>query len=239
MEIKYIDSVVSTNDTISLVDKNMFLVYADFQTKGKGQRGNLWESESGKNLTFSFMLKPVDVTADKQFVISKIVALSLIETLKYFNIEAKIKWPNDIYVGDMKISGILIENRLSGSGLLSRVICGVGLNVNQNIFTSDAPNPVSMNKLLGSELNRINVLNRFCEEFEQLYKIHNIIDTVYIDKKYWSALYRKEQYFTYIDYSGAFKGKIIGIGDFGELIVQRKDNDSKQTYLFKDIKYVI
>lgn len=239
MEIEYINSVTSTNDTISLADRDMFLIYTDFQTKGKGQRGNSWESEEGKNLTFSFMLKPIELGANKQFVISKIVALSLVKTLGRFKIDAKIKWPNDIYIENMKVSGILIENVLSGSGLLSRVICGIGLNINQDIFISNAPNPISMKQIYGNELDRVDVLNVFCEEFKILYKRSNILDTTYIDKEYWSVLYRKEHYFTYVDSSGVFDGKIIGIGNFGELIVQRKNDGSKQTYLFKDIKYII
>lgn len=116
---------------------------AEFQTAGRGQRGNTWESAVGENLTFSILFKPSNFLSTRQFELSQVVALGVVGYLATHGIEAKIKWPNDIYVGDKKICGILIENVLSGA-TLSVCIAGIGINLNQKIFRSDAPNPTSV-----------------------------------------------------------------------------------------------
>lgn len=116
---------------------------AEFQTAGRGQRGNTWESAVGENLTFSILLKPTNFLSTRQFELSQVVALGVVDYLATHGIEAKIKWPNDIYVGDRKICGILIENVLSGD-TLSVCIAGIGVNLNQTVFRSDAPNPTSL-----------------------------------------------------------------------------------------------
>lgn len=238
MEIEYIKTVSSTNDHILVCDRDMALVYSDFQTKGRGQRGNGWESETGMNLTFSFMLKPNELKASSQFVISKMVALALVNTLHLYDIEAKIKWPNDIYVEDKKISGILIENVLSSNGMLSKVVCGIGLNVNQVQFLSDAPNPVSMAMSTGKNHSREQVLSDFCDEFEKLYVGYDFQNSKSVDFSYWEELYRRDAYHKYIDAEGEFIGKIIAIGQYGELIVERKSDGLIKSYLFKDMKYL-
>lgn len=127
---------------------DMTMVMAQSQTAGRGQRGNTWEAEPGQNLTFSVLHYPDSFPAREQFSLSEAVALSLVETLAHYSIDAKVKWPNDIYVGDRKICGILIEHSVSGTEL-NRTIIGVGLNVNQTRFVSPAPNPVSMSQLTG------------------------------------------------------------------------------------------
>lgn len=124
------------------------LVYALEQTAGRGQRGNSWESEPGMNLCASLLLQPDGVEAAAQFVISEAVALAVTDVLGQLGVEAKVKWPNDIYAGDRKICGILIENSLLGSRILKSV-AGVGVNINQTRFVSDAPNPVSVAQITG------------------------------------------------------------------------------------------
>ncbi len=240
MKIQYIERTDSTNDHILKIDEDMALVYCDYQSKGRGQRGNSWESEPNANLTFSFMLKPQQMSADKQFIVSKMVAIALVNTLAEFSIEAKIKWPNDIYVGDLKISGILIENRLSAGGMLTKIICGVGLNVNQQQFLSNAPNPVSMSQLAKKEFSREKVLEQFCSHFERLYTLDNIAQSAGIDSSYWELLYRANQWHDYVDNNGRFTGKIVGIGNYGELIIQSKEHpEHLKSYMFKDVSYVI
>ena len=118
------------------------VIVADFQTAGRGQVGNVWESARGKNLTFSLVLYPQALPVNQQFLISQIAALSVKETLDAYTEGISIKWPNDIYWQDKKICGMLIENDLSGHNLL-RSIIGIGINLNQTIFRGDAPNPVS------------------------------------------------------------------------------------------------
>ena len=116
------------------------VVVAEYQTAGKGCGENSWESERGKNLTFSVLLHPTEISANCQFRISEAVSVVLCETIERFGVQkTSIKWPNDIYVGDRKICGILIENMLWGR-IIDESIVGIGLNVNQKAFLSDAPN---------------------------------------------------------------------------------------------------
>ncbi len=149
-----LESVASTNTWLSanaLLLPDFTIVEAISQPAGRGQRGNSWESEPGKNLTVSMLFRPVaDLAAADQFSISEATALAVADTLSEFGITAMIKWPNDIYVGERKICGILIEHSLIGSGITHSIL-GIGLNVNQTRFLSDAPNPVSMNNITGLE----------------------------------------------------------------------------------------
>ena len=154
-DIIWLESVDSTNEEcrrrISDID-NLSVVAALSQTSGKGQRGNVWLSEAGQNLTFSIVLKfPANVIAGElepmhaydQFVLSEIAALSVVDMLAEHDIQAKIKWPNDIYVGNRKICGMLIENSLRGEWIQHSII-GIGLNVNQRNFDVTLPNPTSI-----------------------------------------------------------------------------------------------
>lgn len=160
LAIEILDSCASTNAVLAeRTDAQHGTVIATrTQTAGRGQRGNSWEAEPGKNLTFSLLLCPKGFPAVRQFELSMLVALGVADTLNSLfaqlgcrDLEARIKWPNDIYIGDEKIAGILIENQLGGVGI-DRSIVGIGLNVNQTEFLSDAPNPTSVARLVGSEL---------------------------------------------------------------------------------------
>lgn len=120
------------------------------QTAGRGQRGNSWEADPGQNITLSIMLRPANLPAARQFEVSEAVCLAVADLLNEIGLpDVKVKWPNDVYVSDRKIAGILIENALGTGGMLSRSIAGIGLNVNQELFRSDAPNPVSIWQLTG------------------------------------------------------------------------------------------
>ncbi|MCH5218672.1 MAG: biotin--[acetyl-CoA-carboxylase] ligase [Muribaculaceae bacterium] len=126
----------------------MTMVLARRQTAGRGQRGNSWESAPGENLTFSLRFVPRGIRPTEQFTISEAAALAAVDTLAAYGVKAAVKWPNDIYVADGKVCGILIENVIAGTEIAESVI-GIGLNVNQTVFESDAPNPVSMAGLTG------------------------------------------------------------------------------------------
>lgn len=146
MKIKWIDKVDSTNTYLKEHPSELpagTMLAARTQNAGRGQRGNSWEAEPGKNLTFSFRAENLPLRPSEQFAVSEATALAIVALLRDYGIETKVKWPNDIYVGNRKICGILIENSIMGDRISSSVI-GAGLNVNQTIFTSDAPNPVSM-----------------------------------------------------------------------------------------------
>lgn len=143
------------------------VVVTDRQTAGRGQRGNSWEAQPGANLTFSLLLRPQAIPAAGQFELSMIVALEVAACVRRALAGAPdaprvcVKWPNDIYVGDRKIAGILIENSLSGSGI-ERSIAGIGLNVNQRRFLSDAPNPTSIIHYTGTPMPLSALLESLC-----------------------------------------------------------------------------
>ena len=145
-DIIWLDRVKSTNDEarshISEID-NLSVLSALEQTDGRGQHGNKWSSQPGENLTFSIVIKDFRIKSNEQSAISQVTALSLTDFLESHEISAKIKWPNDIYVGDEKICGILIENALKGQEIDWSII-GIGLNVNQLTFPDNLPNPISM-----------------------------------------------------------------------------------------------
>ena len=145
-DIIWLDVAESSNDearkTIDILD-NLSVIAVRCQTKGRGQRTNTWETAPGKNLTFTIVLKDFEILPSEQIAISQITALSVVDFLALHGIEAKIKLPNDIYVGAKKICGILIEHSLRGNRILHSII-GIGLNVNQTSFPSELPNPTSM-----------------------------------------------------------------------------------------------
>lgn len=159
MEIISLSETGSTNSYIAaqLPDApHGTVVTTRAQTAGRGQRGNSWEAEPGMNVTMSVVVRPRDIMAAEQFVISQAAALAAVgvidAALAPVGLTAAVKWPNDIYVGDMKLSGTLIECTLSGR-MIDRCIIGIGVNVNQQVFTSDAPNPVSLRQLTGRDLD--------------------------------------------------------------------------------------
>ena len=169
--IYHFDITASTNDDAR--DEKYHegdVVWADFQTAGRGQRGHVWHSQKGENLTFSVVLEPLFVPIAEQFLVSEVVALSLVDMLAEYGIEAKIKWTNDIYVGDKKLVGILIEHSLAPKSL-RRTIVGVGINVNQTEFDSALPNPVSMAQLLGKKLDAEGILKCFLKHLQLNYEL--------------------------------------------------------------------
>lgn len=145
---------------------HLYTVWANYQTAGRGQRHNHWESEAGKNLTFSTLLFPHQVRANKQFLLSQAIAIAIQTVLSTYVGGITIKWPNDIYHHNRKICGVLIENDLQGSWV-QRTVAGIGLNVNQTLFHSDAPNPVSLAQLLGKEMDREQLLKEVVHQIAQ------------------------------------------------------------------------
>ena len=154
MQIVRLDSVESTNrycEALDLVQVEDFTCYwALEQTAGIGQRGNHWASALGMNLTFSLVLHPTFLPADRQFRLTQALSLAVTDALSpfSFHLSPSIKWPNDIYVGGRKICGTLVSTRLAGPQIASAV-CGIGLNVNQTVFPDWVPNPTSLALLTG------------------------------------------------------------------------------------------
>lgn len=237
MNIIEIEEAASSNDIVRHYDNNLSLVWVESQTSGRGQRGNKWESERGMNLTFSLMTHPHFLLAENQFLLSKAVSLAIVNTLSTYEIEAKIKWPNDIYVGDSKICGILIECDVSGHGSLQRCVIGVGLNINQIRFVSDAPNPISMRMIKNKEFNRREVLEEFGHNFENIFMMLTEGLESPIHYRYFNELYRNDGYYQYSDAEGEFFAKIDSISYYGELVLLDKSNN-KRKYQFKEVKFL-
>ena len=213
------------------------LVIADFQTRGKGQPGNSWESERGKNLMFSILLYPDFLPANRQFLISQIAALSVKETLDTYTDGVSVKWPNDIYRKNKKICGMLIENDLSGQNLYCSVI-GIGININQQLFRSNAPNPVSLYQITGKEQDREEVLKRFLRIFSNYYLTLLQEKEDEIRAAYMKALFRNDGFYPYRDEQGDFEARIHAIEPTGHLLLQLHDGSIRR-YAFKEVSHLL
>ncbi len=227
----HIDETDSTNRWLREQggEENM-VVWADYQTAGRGCGTNHWESERGKNLTFSMLLHPHDVPAQKQFRISRAISLAICKALGQHIGDLSIKWPNDIYWRDGKIGGILIEVTLLGNKVKDCII-GIGLNINQRVFRSDAPNPVSMWQICEQETDCEQLLQEILQAFQEYMGKSN-------KDEYQSMLYRRKGFHPYADKDGAFMAEIIDVEDDGHLLL-RDDNGQLRRYAFKEVTFVI
>lgn len=212
-------------------------VVARFQTAGKGQRGNSWESEKDKNLLFSFVLYPTFLEARRQFLLSQIISLAVKEELEQYTGDISIKWPNDIYWKDKKICGMLIENDLTGM-YINRSIAGIGININQEAFVSSAPNPVSLKQITGQEYNQMEILAHVIERVKELYNVLQKGETQSITQRYREALFWKDGMHPFRDSRGQFKAMIVNVEADGHLVLQDK-SDRILRYVFKEVQYVL
>lgn len=144
----------------------MTVVTAEYQTAGRGQGVHTWESNRSENLLFSVLTHPVMVPVRSQFLLSEAGALALKEVLDGYTDGITLKWPNDIYWNDRKLSGTLIETSIGG-GRIKNCVFGIGLNVNQKTFESDAPNPVSLAQILGHDIDREQLFKQIVAAFEK------------------------------------------------------------------------
>ena len=216
------------------------LVFTKNQTKGRGQLGNTWQAEEGKNITFSLILHPIFLTVDKQFYLSKITSLAVFGMLtEFLNLslyDIKIKWPNDILVNNGKIAGILIENILRGSFLQSSVI-GVGININQLNFVDIHKQTTSLALLLKKEFNVKQSLSLFCKHFEAFYLMLKQGNFDKITQAYLQQLYKFNQWANYQASNKTFSAKITGIEENGLLLLVTKQNEVLK-YNFKEIVFL-
>lgn len=245
--IRWVESIDSTNsETLRQVGHidNLSVLAAYCQTAGRGQRGNSWKSAPGDNLTFSLFVRfgsdgvPV-LPASRQFVLNEVITLALTDFLLEEGIRADIKWPNDIYVRNKKLSGILIESALEGENMAWSVI-GVGLNLNQTDFPAELLNPVSLCRLSGKKYALEDTLERIME------LVPSYIEQTGSEEgreamleKYLSRLYRKGELCDYTDTSdgSVLKGRICGISPKGKLLVET--GGIVKEFDFKEISYII
>ncbi len=236
-----IESTASTNNyAIGQVRDNevkegtVFLAYE--QTAGKGQMHNYWESEPGMNLTFSIIIKPYFLEIRQQFMLSKVICLGIEEYLSTIVEDVKIKWPNDIYVGGKKICGILIENSIMNGNILQSVV-GIGLNVNQYKFVSDAPNPISLKILKNREYKTDHVLKDLLHSIDYYYQKLKSGNAHDINVAFAQKLYQLNELKWYKDEKHTYQGEILGVNEIGQLLIQELGGEI-HTYHFKEVTYL-
>ena len=261
-----LDEVGSTNNFLrhldTLGDCRMTLVTAEFQTAGRGADTNRWESAKGENLLLSLRVMPVSLPASRMFALSEAAALAVRDSLDLTLSQedgilppapcplplaphkggrgVRVKWPNDIYYGDNKVAGILIENDLQGP-TIQRSTIGIGINVNQRRFLSDAPNPRSLADIVGHDVERRFVLERFMESFTHYMQQidggrEEALDAMH--EHYKKHLYRFDEECEYVDEKGEFRATIVDVELSGHLIL--KDTEGKRRrYAFKEVRFEI
>lgn len=243
MTIKWLDSVDSTQNAVQRQMEtldNLSVIAAVSQTAGRGQRGNRWKASPGENLTFSVLLRPGEdgipaMEARDQFFISQLTALAVCDLLREEGLAPMVKWPNDIYVGDRKICGMLVENMLAGERIRTSVI-GIGINVNQTAFDPELMNPTSMKKLSGRSFDTARLLERFCLLFPARWEQ----DPQRLQEDWLAVLYRRNERRPYTDCRTGivFEGTIKGISTDGRLAVEMPDG-SVCYFAFKEISYIL
>lgn len=239
---QHFSEIDSTNrwlrDNIATAQHGL-LVDADFQTAGKGQATNRWESARGENLLFSLLLEPTKVPVAQQFMLSEIISLAMVDVLSELTqTEITIKWPNDIYAGDCKLSGILIETLLEGNRM-AKAIVGVGLNVNQTKFVSEAPNPISMQQIAGRAFNREEVLQQIVSRMLLYYEQFDPAQPEPWQKRYAEVLYRRSGLHTFsLPSDETFQASIECVEPNGRLCLRRNDGELLK-FAFKEIQFVI
>ena len=243
--IHHIDPIDSTNNFAFELCKKAKVkegsVYiTDDQYAGRGHYQNHWESEKGKNLTVSLVIHPGFIEPSQQFLITQFISLAITDFLKTIvnKNDVKIKWPNDIYIKDSKVCGILIQNSIVGNKTDYSIV-GIGLNVNQKEFYSDAPNPISIINCINEESDLEKLLNSLLGFIGDRYKkLNNKSELPAIESEYLMNLYRYNKTSDFIDENGFFAGKIVGIGEYGRLIISSGSSIVKQ-YNFKEIEFVL
>lgn len=245
LSIEQLEETSSTNSYLTQLcqeskAKEFHTVIANHQTAGRGQRGNNWESECGKNLTFSTVLFPTYLEAKEQFYLSMTVAFAIVDALQNYTDGFSIKWPNDIYWENKKIAGILIENELENKYVTQSII-GIGVNVNQEKFYSNAPNPISLRQIIGTDINRNELLQKI---------LHGIIGgylfleaeheqaTSNIRQLYFQKLYRKNGLHPYRDAKGYFLAELHDVEPSGHLLLKDEQGILRR-YAFKEVEFIL
>ena len=241
-KLLFFENLPSTNTHASFLLKNSSItegtiVYTNFQLAGRGQMGNRWESEDGKNLLFSIVLYPKMINPADQFLISMAISLGICDFLKRYIPVYKIKWPNDIYVNNDKIAGLLIESSIMKNQIES-TIAGIGLNINQDTFLSNAPNPVSLKIIKGINFDLTTCLSEVAADLDARYKQLIEGKAYNIKEEYTSQLFRLNEWHEYKDNNGHYSGRIKSISDFGMLQIEMQTGKMNE-YSFKEVDFIL
>lgn len=225
--------------TSEKIDEGTVLI-TDYQTSGRGVDGSLWESEQNRNLTFSFVLYPHFLAIDAQFYLNKTISLGLFDVVEEMVgglVPVRIKWPNDIYAGDSKIAGILIQNGVRGSRFDYSVV-GIGLNVNQEVFHGHAANPVSLKIITGSEYDLSDMLEKTISNLENRLVQLQEGKKPEMDRDYLEVLYRYNQLSSYQYKEKHIQAKILGVNRYGQLQLEIPGDKIIECDL-KEIRFII
>ena len=212
------------------------IISAKQQTAGMGHGANKWESKPGKNLTISIVLYPDFLKANEQFLLPMAISLGIKDFLEQFIDNIYIKWPNDIYVSDDKIAGILIENSISGNSF-DYCIAGIGININQEKFTPNAVNPVSLIQITGRKHSLNDTLNLLCRQLDFRYnQLKDIRKRQNIKANYLNSLYHYREFVQFKHKNKIFTAKITGIDSSGRLIIRHK-NGKTEKFEFHEVSF--
>ena len=243
VNITHLGTVASTNDYLRTCPTpppdTMIVAVADYQTAGRGQGSNTWESEPGENLLFSILTSPTTIAANNQYVLSMAGALAMKYALNKYCDDITLKWPNDIYWHDRKLSGTLIETSLKGK-TISRCIFGIGLNVNQHVFHSNAPNPESLSNIMGREQSIDTILHDILQEFAHFYTLALTGKYEFIHDTYNAALYRRDGIHPYEDCATGeiFSASLVRVDMDGRLHLVDTQGHERMFWM-KEVRYII
>jgi BirA family transcriptional regulator, biotin operon repressor / biotin---[acetyl-CoA-carboxylase] ligase len=215
------------------------IIYTFEQNQGRGQRGNTWYSEPNKNVALSLILHPSFLSGNEQFLLTKIASLAVADLMAESlsnDYDIKIKWPNDIYINEKKIAGILIENVISENTLQSSII-GIGININQTIFGEETNNATSLKILSGKEYNLQTMMERLCGFLEARYLQLKSNKRDLIDNAYLKRLYRLNEWKKYSANNEKFEGRIISVSAIGRLQVELHTAEIRE-YDLKEIAFL-
>ncbi len=242
-DIHYIYRVDSTNRhafglcTRERIEEGTVYIARE-QYDGKGYHQNIWLSEKDKNLTLSLVLRPEFIPPSDQFILTQIISLALTDLLNKLvsNHIICIKWPNDIYIDNRKVCGILVQNSIMGDKIDFSVV-GIGLNVNQTKFPEELPNPVSISGVTGVVYEPVEILKNLLENIGKRYgQYREQPDRKALQKEYLDNLYRYGQPAEFKDETGYFIGQITGVDEFGRLEIVSSGGNRKK-YNFKEVEF--
>lgn len=250
--------IKQTNSTSSLLRvqytddlPNLYTIRTDYQTAGRGQTGNGWESADGENLLFSFLLRPDNLLAAAQFTLTMRVSVAMWQTLAHYIDPRRltIKWPNDMYYEDNKLAGILVENTLVGDRVAYSIV-GIGLNVHQTRWSGTAPNPISLRQITDKQYD----IEQLLAEYQSNLQALLTLPADEVRARYLEHLYRREGYHPYIEREVStaptriaradqlttppFQAKFVDISPVGELVLCTEEGEERR-YHFKQIRYVL
>ena len=244
IKLKEIDStnIYLLENAEKFSNEEMTVAITDYQTAGRGMGNNTWESEPDKNLLFSILIHPTWLEPYMQYIVSMAHALSLYDVLSSYSEDITIKWPNDIYWKESKISGTRIDGNIS-AGKLSDMVIGTGININQSEFHGTAPNPVSLTQITGRTYNRQAILYDIIARFsyylniaKQEWMMRKECPTIH--SEYHHHLFRKEGIHSYEDANGQFDGRLLEVLPNGIMRLERTDGTISE-YEFKEVKFCL